>query len=95
LLPAIKRITHSESELVALIKPQYETTKVEASRARGVITDQNIRLAAIEKVLKEMKQAGFEILARMDSVVAGAKGNIEQFVHARRTSEFPATHYAG
>jgi 23S rRNA (cytidine1920-2'-O)/16S rRNA (cytidine1409-2'-O)-methyltransferase len=47
LLPAVVRLLRSGGTLVALVKPQFEAGKNEASRARGVIRDQTVRDAAI------------------------------------------------
>jgi len=84
LLPAIARITLPGGELVALVKPQFEVGREEASRARGVIKDAEVRARAIESVVEETKAAGFEVLGTTDSTLPGPKGNVEAFVHARR-----------
>ena len=84
LLPAIARITRSGGELVALVKPQFEVGREEASKARGVIKDAALRSRAIESVEEEVKAAGFELLRTTDSTLPGPKGNVEAFLHARR-----------
>jgi 23S rRNA (cytidine1920-2'-O)/16S rRNA (cytidine1409-2'-O)-methyltransferase len=84
LLPAIARITRPDGELVALVKPQFEVGREEASKARGVIRDAALRTRAIEKVEREVRAAGFELLGTTDSTLPGPKGNVEAFVHARR-----------
>jgi 23S rRNA (cytidine1920-2'-O)/16S rRNA (cytidine1409-2'-O)-methyltransferase len=84
LLPAIARCTRAEGELVALVKPQFEVGREEASKARGVIKDEGVRGAAIGRVSDEVERAGFAIVATADCVIEGPKGNREAFVHARR-----------
>jgi 23S rRNA (cytidine1920-2'-O)/16S rRNA (cytidine1409-2'-O)-methyltransferase len=85
LLPAVARLLAPETgELVALIKPQFEVGREEASRAKGVIKDPAVRARAIERVTGEVRTAGFEVLGTADCVIAGPKGNLEAFVHARR-----------
>jgi 23S rRNA (cytidine1920-2'-O)/16S rRNA (cytidine1409-2'-O)-methyltransferase len=85
LLPAIARLlAPGTGELVALIKPQFEVGREEASRAKGVIKDPVIRARAIERVTGEVRAAGFEVLGTADCVIEGPKGNLEAFVHARR-----------
>jgi 23S rRNA (cytidine1920-2'-O)/16S rRNA (cytidine1409-2'-O)-methyltransferase len=83
LLPAIARITKPGGELVALVKPQFEVGREEASKARGVIKDADLRARAIESVEEEVKAAGFELLGTTDSTLPGPKGNVEAFIHAR------------
>jgi 23S rRNA (cytidine1920-2'-O)/16S rRNA (cytidine1409-2'-O)-methyltransferase len=84
LMPAIARLTKKGGQLVALVKPQFEVGREEASRAGGVVKDAALRARAIEGVVEETKAAGFEILGTTDSTLPGPKGNVEAFVHARR-----------
>jgi 23S rRNA (cytidine1920-2'-O)/16S rRNA (cytidine1409-2'-O)-methyltransferase len=83
LLPAIARCTRSLGELVALVKPQFEVGRVEASRGRGVVRDDAVRSEAIAAAEQAIALAGFDVVGRSDSVLPGPKGNREAFVHAR------------
>ncbi len=85
LLPAIARILAPGGELVALVKPQFEAGREAASKGRGVIRDPDVRAAAIARVTEDVARAGLEVLGSADSVLAGPKGNVEAFLHARRT----------
>jgi 23S rRNA (cytidine1920-2'-O)/16S rRNA (cytidine1409-2'-O)-methyltransferase len=84
LIDAIHLCTRAGGELVALIKPQFEVGRAEAARSKGVIRDDGVRARAIEGAVADVRAAGFEILAHVDCVIAGPKGNLEAFVHARR-----------
>lgn len=84
LAEAIARCTKAGGELVALIKPQFEVGKDEASKTRGVVKDPEVRARAIEEAVADVRAAGFEILGTADCVIPGPKGNVEAFVHARR-----------
>jgi 23S rRNA (cytidine1920-2'-O)/16S rRNA (cytidine1409-2'-O)-methyltransferase len=84
LLPAIAQCTRLGGHLLALIKPQFEVGKEEASKARGVIRDPAQRLAAIEGALDEVRANGFVVRGTCDSPIAGPKGNLEAFVFAER-----------
>jgi len=44
-----------------------------------------VRSEAIETARNAVVLAGFEVVAEVDSAVAGPKGNVERFVWARRT----------
>ncbi len=83
LLPAIGRVLESGGTLVALVKPQFEAGRAEATRARGVIRDPAVRDAAISRARDAITRAGFELLGEVDSALEGPKGNREHFVHAR------------
>jgi 23S rRNA (cytidine1920-2'-O)/16S rRNA (cytidine1409-2'-O)-methyltransferase len=86
LLPAVARCTRPGGDLVALVKPQFEVGREEASRGKGVVRDEGVREDAIDGVTGEIAAAGFDVIARCDSVLPGPKGNREAFVHARRRS---------
>ena len=84
LMDAIARNTRPGGELVALVKPQFEVGREEASKTRGVVRDPALRSRAIEAATADVRGAGFEILGTADCVIEGPKGNLEAFVHARR-----------
>ena len=83
LLPAVVRCTRAGGHLVALVKPQFEVGREEASRGKGVVRDEAVRADAIDAVTQAIVDAGFDVVARCDSVLSGPKGNREAFVHAR------------
>jgi 23S rRNA (cytidine1920-2'-O)/16S rRNA (cytidine1409-2'-O)-methyltransferase len=83
---AIARALQPGGDLVALIKPQFEAGREAAARGRGVIRDEEARLAAIADARRAVEEAGFTILGEVDSALRGPKGNLERFLHARRSS---------
>jgi len=83
LVSAIHACTRPGGELVALIKPQFEVGREEASRTKGVVRDEAVRATAIADAVDCVRGAGFTIVAQADCVIAGPKGNREAFVHAR------------
>lgn len=91
LMPAVARCTRLGGILVALIKPQFEVGRREASRGRGVVRDEAVRADAIARAMVSIQDAGFEALARSDSVLLGPKGNREVFVSARRNRSHDAS----
>jgi 23S rRNA (cytidine1920-2'-O)/16S rRNA (cytidine1409-2'-O)-methyltransferase len=84
LAPALARILVPGRHVLAMIKPQFEVGKDAAREARGVITDPQVRTAAIARALADLEASGFECRARTDSGLAGPKGNVEHFVYAIR-----------
>jgi 23S rRNA (cytidine1920-2'-O)/16S rRNA (cytidine1409-2'-O)-methyltransferase len=87
LLAAIARCTKVGGELVALVKPQFEVGREEASRGKGVVRDEAVRRGAIDLAVDAVRASGFEILGEAPCVIAGPKGNREAFVRARRVDE--------
>lgn len=82
LLPAVVRCLAPGGELVALVKPQFEVGREEASRTRGVVRDPEVRGRAITSATRDVTDAGLEVLGTCDSTLEGPKGNLEAFVHA-------------
>jgi 23S rRNA (cytidine1920-2'-O)/16S rRNA (cytidine1409-2'-O)-methyltransferase len=87
LAEALARCTVDGGTLVALVKPQFEVGRAEASRGKGVIRDEAVRAAAIGEARGELIAAGFEVRGEADCVIAGPKGNREAFFHARRVEK--------
>ena len=71
--------------LVALVKPQFEATKEEADRGRGVIRDPAIHARVLEGVSRAVAGLpGAEIVGTMESPLLGGEGNREFLLAARR-----------
>jgi 23S rRNA (cytidine1920-2'-O)/16S rRNA (cytidine1409-2'-O)-methyltransferase len=86
LMPAIAACTRPGGDLVALVKPQFEVGRAEASRGHGVVRDDATRARAVAMVAQSAETSGFRILAQNESALPGPKGNREVFLHARRGS---------
>lgn len=84
LLPACAAITKPGGHLLALIKPQFEVGREEATRGGGVIRDPVVRRAAIDRVVASVRGEGYEVLGDHACRVPGPKGNVEHFVLARK-----------
>ncbi len=85
LLDGIARCTRPGGELVALVKPQFEVGRDEATKSRGVVRDPEVRARAIAAAVTDVAKGGFTVLGTTDCVLPGPKGNVEAFVHARRS----------
>jgi 23S rRNA (cytidine1920-2'-O)/16S rRNA (cytidine1409-2'-O)-methyltransferase len=84
LADALALCTREEGALVALVKPQFEVGRAEASRGKGVVRDEAVRASAIADARAAIESAGFEVRGEVDCVLPGPKGNVEAFFHARR-----------
>jgi len=71
------------AQVVVLVKPQFESGRVEASRGRGVIRRPELRRAALERVASALASHGASIMGAMASPLLGPAGNAEFFLHVR------------
>jgi 23S rRNA (cytidine1920-2'-O)/16S rRNA (cytidine1409-2'-O)-methyltransferase len=84
LLPAIADFLPSGAHLLALIKPQFEVGREQATRSRGVVKDDAMRSEAVAQALGAVESAGFSRLGDCRCRVPGPRGNVEHFVLAVR-----------
>ncbi len=86
----VRALDPTGGDLIALVKPQFEAGRKEASRGRGVIRDPEVWGNCLQSVAAALGQAGAHVLGAMPSPVKGPAGNVELFVHARvATDEVP------
>ncbi len=77
ILAHLKTLTSSNSLLIVMVKPQFETQET-SQKNRGVIKNEQMR----RQILKDWEiwvQKIYKILDKADSNVAGEKGNVERF----------------
>jgi len=80
LLPTIKKWINNKTNLICLIKPQFEAGKKDVSRGDGVIRDPEIHKQVLLDVLGFAQQEGFSIRGLVKSSLLGPKGNAEFLV---------------
>lgn len=77
ILPHIAKITDKTTQIVAMLKPQFEAEN-SALKHKGVIKNDAMR-RTILKDFEAWAQKLFIIVNKADSEVSGAKGNTERF----------------
>lgn len=82
ILPVLKQIIQDESDIVVLIKPQFEAGKDEVGK-RGVVQDKKVHQSVLEKLILFSKEEGFTCIELTYSPITGSKGNIEYLAHFR------------
>ncbi|HEY8368910.1 MAG TPA: TlyA family RNA methyltransferase [Thermodesulfobacteriota bacterium] len=82
-LPAIRAFLRPGGDLLALVKPQFEVGP-EAVGKGGVVRDPALRRAAVDRVARAARAAGFEVVGEAESRLPGPRGNREVFLHLRR-----------
>lgn len=82
LLDAARSVLKPAGQLVALVKPQFEAGRADATKGRGVIRDEALRQRLIDGAMRAISSHGFVVVADARCVITGPKGNIEHFVFA-------------
>lgn len=83
ILPHIAKIAGKNTQIVAMLKPQFEAGKAQVNK--GIIKNDSIR----RQILKDFEQWSrryYTIVDKADSEVAGSKGNRERFYLLRKTT---------
>ena len=70
------RFLKENSQVVMLIKPQFEVGKEKIGR-NGIVENEEYHNEAIKKIINFIKNLGYELLGVEDSPIKGTKGNKE------------------
>ena len=82
LLPVVRNwFALGTGEVIALIKPQFEAGREEATRGEGVIKDPRIHKRVNEEILSFAREQRFRVVGLIQSPLKGPKGNIEFLVY--------------
>lgn len=81
-LPSVMPYVKPGGWLVALVKPQFECGP-DALDARGIVRDPALRQQALDRVLREIQAAGWQLLGSLPSPLPGGDGNQEHLAVAR------------
>ena len=80
ILPSIKGLLAPNGEVVALLKPQYETRDASVLR-HGVVRDDAAREKILQNFLAWAKENTWTVKQHMQSPIRGGKGNREYLLH--------------
>lgn len=81
-LPSTLALLKPCSDIVALIKPQFEVGKGQVGKG-GVVRDPDQHLEVVARIKLYSEQLGCQVLEVCDSPVLGPKGNKEFLIHLR------------
>jgi 23S rRNA (cytidine1920-2'-O)/16S rRNA (cytidine1409-2'-O)-methyltransferase len=85
IIPKIKELEKDhQSEVILLIKPQFEAGKKDVSKGKGVIKDESIHKEVIEEIKSFAVNEGFKVKGLVTSPITGAKGNKEFLIWLRK-----------
>ena len=82
-LPAVVRLLKADGHLLMLVKPQFELQPGQIGKG-GIVRDP-VHFDFVEKRLRDTCAGlGVEVLAWLESPIAGGDGNREFFIHAKK-----------
>ncbi|TAH66638.1 MAG: TlyA family RNA methyltransferase [Anaerolineaceae bacterium] len=84
LLP-VKELMDDESEMICLIKPQFEACKEKVGK-KGVVRDKKVHIEVIQMVSSYASEIGFDCLGLDYSPIKGPEGNIEYLLYLKKTA---------
>ena len=85
IFPALPPFLAPEADVVALVKPQFEAGREEVGK-HGLVTDPLVHAAVIARVTEAAELSSLRRIAMTPSVITGATGNQEFFLHLRLAS---------
>ncbi len=84
ILPAVLPIAEAGSDFLILIKPQFELRREDIGPG-GIVSDLGLHQRAIDSVRDSATALGLSAIGVKASQLAGAEGNQEFFLYARKT----------
>jgi 23S rRNA (cytidine1920-2'-O)/16S rRNA (cytidine1409-2'-O)-methyltransferase len=80
-LPSIMRFLNPASELITLIKPQFEVGRDKVGKG-GIVRDEAAREEAVARVRAFVQEQGFDVKGVIPSPITGQDGNVEYLLYA-------------
>ncbi|GIN73523.1 TlyA family rRNA (cytidine-2'-O)-methyltransferase [Bacillus sp. J14TS2] len=80
ILPVLKGLLSPESNVVALIKPQFEAGREDVGK-KGIVREKGTHVKVVDKIKQFSLQQGYDIQNVSFSPITGGEGNIEFLIH--------------
>lgn len=80
ILPVLKTLLVANSDIVALVKPQFEAGKDQVGK-KGIVRDPKIHKEVMNKIISFAVNEGYDIRNASFSPITGGDGNIEFLLH--------------
>ncbi len=82
-IPALLKFLKPDSEIIALIKPQFEVGRGQVGKG-GIVRDEAARTAAVKRIEDCVRDLGFDVKGIIPSPITGQDGNVEFLLYAVR-----------
>jgi len=86
ILPPLFPLLQPNSDVIALIKPQFEAGKEQVGK-KGIVRDPKVHQAVIIKIIELAEQLGYKVNGLDFSPITGGEGNIEFLIHLKNTTK--------
>ncbi|MEH7302675.1 TlyA family RNA methyltransferase [Neobacillus drentensis] len=86
ILPVLKTLLIPGSDIIALIKPQFEAGRDQVGK-KGIVRDEKVHLQVIEKIIHFSVKEGYIVTNLSYSPITGGDGNIEFLLHLKWEGE--------
>ncbi|CAH2716319.1 Hemolysin A [Neobacillus rhizosphaerae] len=86
ILPVLKTLLVTGSDIIALVKPQFEAGRDQVGK-KGIVRDEKVHLQVIDKIINFSVQQGFIVTDLSYSPITGGDGNIEFLLHLKWEGE--------
>lgn len=86
IFPTIKKLVQDDTDIIALIKPQFEAGKEEVGK-KGIVRNPKTHEKVIRELTDFIVSEGFQAIALSYSPITGGDGNIEYLIHAKWSTE--------
>lgn len=79
ILPSIIKLSNKQTKIIALVKPQFETSR-DLKNKQGVVKNEEDQQNALKKIKTFCQKNNLEISKEIDSPILGGSGNKEYFL---------------
>lgn len=80
ILPVLKNLLEEKSDIIALIKPQFEAEREQVGE-NGIVRDKDVHKQVIDKIIQFAVNEGYDLINLTFSPITGGEGNIEFLAH--------------
>jgi 23S rRNA (cytidine1920-2'-O)/16S rRNA (cytidine1409-2'-O)-methyltransferase len=84
IIPKIVELSHNNTDIVALVKPQFEAGKINIGK-KGIVKKREVHLEVLNNFNSYCKTNNLELINMDYSPIKGGAGNIEYLAHLKIT----------
>ncbi|MFT9598698.1 TlyA family RNA methyltransferase [Mesobacillus sp.] len=80
ILPVLKTLLVTGSDVVALVKPQFEAGREQVGK-KGIVRDRKVHEQVLDRIISFSIEEGYDVMDLSFSPITGGDGNIEFLLH--------------
>lgn len=80
ILPVLKTLLVPGSDIVALVKPQFEAGREQVGK-KGIVRDRKVHEQVLDRIITFSLEEGYDVMDLSFSPITGGDGNIEFLLH--------------